>query len=861
MDRDRVYTVEELVFLADSPLCAPPASMRPCEEWMSPITTPAVGTTRRTKADGEHVDDDARRFTETTDQTSKLIHPDNIVLGPPKISFGSSFRKLDGEGLDKQQLPELLTSRVLNKPDGANGKLTARLSAFKVPAPPSTAAAGEELHSKDGIYKIPRKTGDEVDSARLVRRFNDTERKPDSATTSTATIVAAAAVRGDVATRKPILRKDEGSWRERNADHDRSSASDKWTSSSANTTTSGGRYTEKTPEWFDVSAPAMEHHESLNLRNSEFANAVSSATATLQSPSTVMPPAAPAATVASSRTTSSAGGGGEQHSVADFEAWKARMRAADNERKSKEYDGDTPSGGSKFFGPTVTEMPSMTAPSEIRDSFFGFETYKSKVDSRGSSRFSSFFKTGETTVTPKSPELPTTVESLEALPAAITPLTTPPVSAASTARATLLSALENVSQSTSSGRPSPDLMSDKEGFKRIMAKLSSVPPAPAAAPVPTHAFVVSPPQTNAVVTSPQMPPVAPHQHAPQPTRPSKLPIDDPAIIAAPVASPKALDSNAQFLMGLMSGSSKMRVTAPRPPPPQVSDDHQPPPPLPPFKHTGTMIPIASSQQQQQQQQPQQQHILMELQQQQQRVNSNGGAGSAYPPPGLGMPSMPLPNGSGPQQQPQYGVPRMPPPPPPQGFPQFLSRNTRQGSQQGGGPPPQVMHADFLEQQQQVQQAQAAFGGAPPPGAQGYGGYMSEIIRGGPRMLPPPQQQQQAVEHYGPPPPMPPGMAPPTSQQQQQQQQAYIMRHMPPLPPNMMAGIGPGQGVRVGGVPNGYNMPPPGYGMPPPGFAAMQQQQQQLQQQQLQQQLQQLQQHRSQSSASGMSDGSMSELRR
>ncbi|KAI5848373.1 hypothetical protein BZA05DRAFT_95939 [Tricharina praecox] len=97
----RRYEPEELLALAKSPLVKKPSTLPPMEEWMGPVTARPTASRARTDGDiagNSNGNDDSPRGAMTNrrpsifsdSRLSRSSIPEDMVLGPPKMSFASS---------------------------------------------------------------------------------------------------------------------------------------------------------------------------------------------------------------------------------------------------------------------------------------------------------------------------------------------------------------------------------------------------------------------------------------------------------------------------------------------------------------------------------------------------------------------------------------------------------------------------------------------------------------------------------------------------------------------------------------------------------------------------------------------------
>ncbi|KAL2120697.1 hypothetical protein VTJ04DRAFT_4724 [Mycothermus thermophilus] len=120
------YSVEELLYLRDSPLCVKPPNLPPAEEWMGPPPETIrnnnnnnsqqrpIGDRTKSAEGGALLNQDFRRQPHDRNGSRNTSNPDDLILGPPRTSFASSSatairapRPADGDkgfrDLDRQQ--------------------------------------------------------------------------------------------------------------------------------------------------------------------------------------------------------------------------------------------------------------------------------------------------------------------------------------------------------------------------------------------------------------------------------------------------------------------------------------------------------------------------------------------------------------------------------------------------------------------------------------------------------------------------------------------------------------------------------------------------------------------------------------
>lgn len=379
---------------------------------------------------------------------------------------------------------------------------------------------------------LRRARNSQIDSTERSRKYKDDER----GLRSDAASIRERRTRDSTGNHK----REEGSWRDRvterewdRHDNSREYRGDKY----------GARQVEKTPEWLDEPA---DHSDSLNFANSEFANAVaSSGLANLAIPKASSSKISPATSSISGNSSTGANTSTE-HSIEEFQAWKARMKAADMDRKSKDQ------GELLIENDIILNAKPTSAYGDSADRFFSsfgtavslddVKELSSSLDALGvkspgeggrASKFSSFFRSDNPneSVTAVSPE-PPRAEHAPGHTSRSSEIVSDPA---------VQPAVPQILQSD-----------DKEGFKRIMAILGNKPTRPAQSPVPLTSKEPSS-VDNRTPLSPALPPslssgIFPN-HKNQAPNPGSAPSAE---------LPNKSRGNDQFLMGLMSGSARSR---------------------------------------------------------------------------------------------------------------------------------------------------------------------------------------------------------------------------------------------------------------------------------------------------------------
>ncbi|KAK9377265.1 uncharacterized protein V1513DRAFT_435817 [Lipomyces chichibuensis] len=832
------YTPQELKTLAKSPLCVRPERLKPNEEWMGPPilqnNTPKVASF--SKPDREHGDDDSlRKFTSHLSKEKKPISSkskqDDIVLGPPKISFGSSLglrKNTESEGGDKSTESIDLDSsfaRRFERSRDASGSSSlstgSRLSVSSRTQPnrtSNTSYGRRQTREEDGddwkevSSRHARKSFGADDSEKF-RRNKDDERglKSESLNRDRRSKDVSGGVK-----------RDEGSWRDRDPekDRDRREIYPRDNKSERHGTLSN-RFMEKSPEWMD--APAES--DGLNFSNSEFAHAVGN--------SNLASSAAPPSTTGSSLKSLS--GGPTAHSIEEFQAWKARMKAADNDRKgikeskpeSLKNDASASESASKpgisdtgavdrFFGFASKAITT----DEIKELPAGFESVV-KVPGEGprSSRFSSFFKPEQISTSGRESSSEEQARSTEGF---TRPQSSQFASILSNAGAHNEGPPSSADVSPEPENSAPKANDDKEGFKRIMAILGtkSSRSSQNSTPAPVESADANLPSASVTLATAIMQPEIKIVATPegQNTAPPCISPSNSSAASDKVEAPKPNkdSSNAQFLMGLMSQSSKMRI-------------HRQPSPVPVTIHTAEALrPLLIT--------PHQSAlpIMRQLE-----VNVNGQdvqQPQPQPPPGIGRSpssfneSVRLGHGDPRLQQipqmsqlpPQWAGPPMGPNGLRMAGPQGRQRlvptivsNVQAGqpgglvvpNAHGGILSPQLSDGMGLKSPPDISKQQLPPEGLGVPGShvapqQGFPPFPPGMIPPAANLPPfPPGGLPPFFGMHGPPPPFPPGF--PLSHLQHDPTLG-----VPPMP-NMLPG-----GAR-GAPPNG--MPPFAFGLPPPGL--------------------------------------------
>ncbi|KAK9348663.1 hypothetical protein V1522DRAFT_397757 [Lipomyces starkeyi] len=828
------YTPQELKALAQSPLCVRPERLKPNEEWMGPpilqSNTPKVASFP--KPDREHGEDDSlRKFTSHLSKEKKSIisksKQDDIVLGPPKISFGSSLgmrKTTESEGGDKSTESIDLDSsfaRRFERSRDASGSSSlstgSRLSVSSRVQPnrtSSTSYGRRQIREEDGddwkevSSRHARKSFGADDSEKF-RRNKDDERglKSESLNRDRRSKDVSGGVK-----------RDEGSWRDRDPEkeRDRREIYPRDNKSERHGTTSN-RYMEKSPEWMD--APAES--DGLNFSNSEFAHAVGN--------SNLASSAAPPSTTGSSLK--SLGGGPAAHSIEEFQAWKARMKAADNDRKgikeskpeSLKNDASATESASKpgisnagavdrFFGFASKAI----ITDEIKELPAGFESVvRAPGEGPRSSRFSSFFKPEQISTSARESSSEEQARSPEDF--------TRPQSSQIASILSKAGAHHEGSPSPADVSPDPEnsvpkANNDKEGFKRIMAILGtkSSRSSQNSTPAPVESADGNLPSASGTlataVTQPEVKTVATQEG--QNTAQSSISQSNSSAASDKMEAPKPNkdSSNAQFLMGLMSQSSKMRIQR-QPSPATIHIAEAPGPLITPHQ---SALPIMRQQEVsvngQDVQQPQPQPPPGNARSAS-SFNESGRLGHGDPrlqqlPPMSQLP----PQWAGPPMGPN-GL-RMPGP---QGrqrlVPPIVPNNVQAGqpgglvmpNAHGGILSPQLSNGIGLKSPPDISKLPPEGLGVPGTHVapqQGFPPFPPGMIPPGANLPPfPPGGLPPFFGMHGPPPPFPPGF--PLSHLQHDPTLG-----VPPMP-NMLPG-----GAR-GAPPNG--MPPFAFGPPPPGL--------------------------------------------
>ncbi|KAK9235368.1 hypothetical protein V1525DRAFT_410239 [Lipomyces kononenkoae] len=566
------YTPEELKVLAESPLCVRPDGLKPNEEWMGPPilqnNTPKASVSKPDREHGE--DDPLRKFASHLSKDKKQISTrskqDDIVLGPPKISFGSSLglrKPSESDSVDKSTESIDLDSsfaRRFERSRDASGSSSlssgSRISVSSRLQPNRTSSSSygrRQTREEDGddwkevSPRHARKSFGADDSEKF-RRSKDDDRalKSESLNRERRSKDSSGG-----------MRRDEGSWRDRDPEKERDRREIYSRDKSDRHGALANRYIEKSPEWMDSPAES----DGLNFSNSEFAHAVGN--------SNLASSAAPPSTSASSLKSLS---GGTAHSIEEFQAWKAKMKAADNDRKGvkesklesmkgEDASADSASkpgisqpdsrGVDRFFGLASQAVTS----GEVKDLSAAFESAKvrSPTDGSRSSRFSSFFRPEQATTSARessdehartSEDLPRPRSSEEGAPTS-----------------------SEISPETENSVPQATGNDDKDGFKRIMAILGAKSNRSSrnSTPVPVEsgdASVPSVSSSQAASLTQQQTKTAPGpegqnkaQVAPKTSHSNSSTVPDTIEAAGPTKD----SSNAQFLRGLMSQSSKTRI--------------------------------------------------------------------------------------------------------------------------------------------------------------------------------------------------------------------------------------------------------------------------------------------------------------
>ncbi|KAK9469375.1 hypothetical protein V1512DRAFT_256103 [Lipomyces arxii] len=478
-----IYSHQELIAISQSPLCIKPDHLGPNEDWMGPpiVVHPNSRKTSFSKPDGDSDESFVRKSYLNRDDKPSRSRQDDIVLGPPKISFGSSIagsRKTADS--DSRDINDVSTgSKVTTSKYGVGSKSSSY----------NRRTIKEEEGDDWKEVRHMRKSFGADESEKFRRNKDDSapreRRTKDGSGGST--------------------RLHEGSWRDRDQEREKERR-DGFAKAGERQSATSGRYSTKRPEWMD--APAAGKDGAI-FSNSEFAQAAgSSGLASASVPATARGSSSP-----------------EHHSIEDFEAWKAKMKAADKASKGEavtssgsetlpQSASSVGDGVDRFFGmfsPSITADGVKALSSSVES--FGF---KSPSEGSRSSRFSSFFK-------------PEQVSAQEAV-------VSPPVSEKPGIVKANSSVAAPESQPSSTNEGSHE---EHEGFKRIIALLGSKGDRASQTP--------SPVATSAQSATASEPP-------------------KPAVVQNSKEQPKSQkdSSNAQFLMGLMSQSSKEKIRGGQP---------------------------------------------------------------------------------------------------------------------------------------------------------------------------------------------------------------------------------------------------------------------------------------------------------
>ncbi|KXJ92433.1 hypothetical protein Micbo1qcDRAFT_233695 [Microdochium bolleyi] len=95
------YTEEVLLHLRQSPLCVKPNTLPPAEEWMGPPPEPARNNNQTARADGNRnrhddgsmLDQNNRRPAVDRHVSRNSANPEEIILGPPRTTFTSTMSR------------------------------------------------------------------------------------------------------------------------------------------------------------------------------------------------------------------------------------------------------------------------------------------------------------------------------------------------------------------------------------------------------------------------------------------------------------------------------------------------------------------------------------------------------------------------------------------------------------------------------------------------------------------------------------------------------------------------------------------------------------------------------------------------
>ncbi|KAK9453258.1 hypothetical protein V1511DRAFT_512891 [Dipodascopsis uninucleata] len=508
------YTREQLIELSKSPLCVRPIGMKSNDDWLGPPVVLQQHNRKSSflRSDVERGEEELIRKQSGKEDTSFRSKHDEIVLGPPKISFGSASSGTRNESeVEETTTPK--TGNIFQRFDRPNvnhlNSAPVKVSNNRYGRNSSTSVSrkglkDDETDERDNFIRGNRKFYGSEESDKFRRGGRESsdssfmkERRMKDSTSG-------------------INRREECSWRDRD-DRERTDRRDTFTRDSRQ------KFNERTPEWMDTADSDGVHF------NSDFANAVSNSSLT------------EGLNLSKKKTEHS-----QAHSIEEFQAWKERMKAADNGRKNAKEDDSALSEESSFEKMTeISEQRNIYAGNDV-DRFFGMfnsslsisevkelssslDSGKSKSSTDGprSSRFSSFFRTDQ------SPSLP--INTLGE-------------------KSDVIASTSIAEQSTRPFSMGGDNSNDKEAFKRIIAMLGNKSSRSSSSSTP----VTSDGHDTSVTMN-----VNPGESQSLQQIPSSTPGVTQNIASVTGTTQPTKDSNnAEFLMGLMRQSRSKTSNSP-----------------------------------------------------------------------------------------------------------------------------------------------------------------------------------------------------------------------------------------------------------------------------------------------------------
>ncbi|KAK9471645.1 uncharacterized protein V1510DRAFT_419871 [Dipodascopsis tothii] len=391
------YSLDELLAYADSPLCKPPESLKPLKEWIGVSPTVRQHRSSFTKVDGEPPDD----LKDSQDKLTK-DKDDDILLRPPKISFEAHANNKTAKNSDGVLFePDSSRSATVTTHSRNDRHRSSPIASFN-----SSFGQGSKFAAKYASSKS--------NTSATARRFYKDELSVEGKNLR----VSRSTVSDDNMIDSPFQKEHPGqsmsrreedttSWRYRDPERERIRERDRRDKNNHAHGSSfpreehverfgnSGRYNEKVPEWMDSTVDMRDATQDFQkvVSDTDLSNSAHSSRSQRSQ-------------VASRQEVKDGPG---RHSVEEFQAWKEKMKAADQAGKGKfdltaennkdalfiERDISPPlpeTGVDKLFGMFGNQL----TPYEVQELSKAAET-TSKLRSSGdssnrSSRFSSFFK-------------------------------------------------------------------------------------------------------------------------------------------------------------------------------------------------------------------------------------------------------------------------------------------------------------------------------------------------------------------------------------------------------------------------------------------------------------------------------------